>query len=105
MNQDRSTQILFALVFIGVPALYVFWRIVPLLIFYVMPLVLVSCLLAGIWMAGLAATDEDYSWLALFIPLTAVLVFFVAWISKSGACRRDRQGEHAYRKSIFLPLV
>ena len=83
MNQDRSTQILFAAVFIGAPALYFLWRLMPYILFYVAPFAILSLALAAIWLSGVATlAEEDYSWLALFIPLSAIAVFLFVGFPK-----------------------
>jgi len=82
MNQDRSTYILFGMVFIGAPALYFLWRLMPYILFYVAPFAILSLLLAAIWTAAVALTDENYSWLALIIPLSAIAVFIAVGFPK-----------------------
>lgn len=83
MNQDRSTQILFAAVFIGAPALYFLGRLMSYILFYVAPFVILSLALAAVWTAAVATlTDEDYSWLALIIPLSAMAVFLLVGFPK-----------------------
>ena len=83
MNQDRSTQILFGLIFIGCPALYFLWRLTPYLIFYLLPFLLASALFAGIWIVALKAfSEDDYSWLGLVIPLSGIAVFLLIGFPK-----------------------
>jgi hypothetical protein len=83
MNQDRSTQILFALVFIATPALYFLWRLMPYILFYVAPFAILSLLLAGFWFVAVTTlAEEDYSWLALIIPLSAIAVFLTVGFPK-----------------------
>lgn len=78
MNQDRSTYILFGTVFIGVPVLYFLWRLMPYLLFYGVPFLILSCALATLWAASvIVLAEEDYSWLALIIPISAIVVFII----------------------------
>ncbi len=78
MNQDRGTQILFAAVFVGCPALYFLWRSIPYLLFYFLPVIIASALFAGLWTVALKAfSEEDYSWLGLIIPLSGIGVFLL----------------------------
>ncbi len=76
MNQDRSTKIYFAVVFIGCPAFYFLWRLMPYLIFYAAPFLILSCTFAALWAIPVNVfAEEDYSWLGLIIPLSAVALF------------------------------
>lgn len=82
MKQDTSTKILFALVFIVVPSLYIFCRVVPYLLFYALPFASFSVLFASLWVAGASLGDDDYSWLGVIIPLSAVGVFLLVGFPK-----------------------
>ena len=78
MNHDRSTYVLFAVVFIGVPGIYILWCLLPYLLFYAAPFLILSLAFASVWAATIIIfAEEDYSWLALIIPLSAIAVFLI----------------------------
>lgn len=89
MNQDRSTQILFGVVFIAIPSLYFVWRLMPYLLFYALPFILLSCLFTFLWIAGVMAVNEDFSWLGIIIPLTAIAVFLIAGFPKDAVILKN----------------
>lgn len=82
MNQDREAQILFAAVFIVTPTLYFLWRLTPYILFYIIPFLMLSLTVAAVWAAGVALAEDDYSWLALIIPLSAIAVFLLIGFPK-----------------------
>lgn len=83
MNQDRSTQILFGVVFIALPGIYFLWRLIPYLLFYCLPVVVASALFAGLWFLSLKFfSEDDYSWLGIIIPLSGILVFLLLGFPK-----------------------
>ncbi len=89
MNQDRSTQIFFGIVFVGIPALYGIWRLIPYLLFYLLPFVFFTALFVAIWFGVLSVSEENYSWLGLVIPATAVALYVLLGFPKESSFSKN----------------
>ena len=76
MNQDAGTKILFGLVFLGGPALYIVWRVLPYFLFYAVPFLAVGLLFGFLWNLACKAEPMSYRRMGFLFPLSALLLLF-----------------------------
>lgn len=77
MNQDRGTQILFGLVFIGCPALYFVLRLFPYVVFYLIPFLVLTFTLGFLWNGIVVSEPMSYRRLFFLFPVSAILLLVV----------------------------
>lgn len=82
-QQDEDTQKLFGLVFLVIPGLYLLVRVLPYLLFYALPVVVVSAAVAALWRLGIHFDENRFRSLVLVIPGTAILLLLFAGIPEA----------------------
>jgi hypothetical protein len=72
VNRNDDTA-LFAFVYLGGPLTYVLARLLPELVFYVLPLLLISLILGAAWTRGCHVGGTEYQRVAAFMALSLLL--------------------------------
>ncbi len=72
--RDDGTKFLFGAVYIGLPALYLMSRVLPYVVFYVVPFALVGIVFGFLWNFTCQAEEVSYRRVGFLIPLTALLL-------------------------------
>lgn len=68
--------------FVGCPAFYVLWRVLPYLVFYVAPFLLIGTLAGVLWKSACSMEPANSRRLAFLFPLSAgLLLFFLGFPS------------------------
>jgi hypothetical protein len=82
-RQDDDTTKLFGLFFLVVPGLYLLVRVLPYVLFYALPVVVVSAAVAALWRLSVHLDENRFRSLVLAIPATAILLLLLVGIPEA----------------------
>lgn len=82
-RQDDDTTKLFGWVFLVIPGLYLLVRALPYVLFYALPVVVVSAAIAALWRLSVHLDENRFRSLVLAIPATAILLLLVVGIPEA----------------------